>query len=95
MQQPGKIWLPEAGGRTAQRGGEERGGGMFPKDEGEQGTATERGEQPNATELEPSRDVSKQSPPDPTLNRICQLDTTLPLPPGRKMLPNQSIHLTF
>lgn len=75
-----------------EKSAEGRRGGMFLKDEGEQGTATERGEQPNATELEPSRDVSKQVPPDP-LNRICQLDTTLP--PGRKMLPNQSIHLTF
>lgn len=84
MQQPGKIWLPEAGGRTAQRGGEERRGGMFPKDEGEQGTATERGEQPNATELEPSRDVSKQSPPDPSLNRNMSVGYNSPSPSWQK-----------
>lgn len=53
-------------------------GGMFPKDEGEQGTATERGEQPNATELEFSRDVSKQVSPDPSLNRIFQLEGSSP-----------------
>lgn len=51
---------------------------MFPKDEGEQGTATEWGEQPNATELEFSRDVSKQVSPDPSLHRIFQLEGSSP-----------------
>lgn len=74
VEQPGKILPPVAGGRTA----EGRRGGMFLKDEGEQGTATERGEQPNATELELSRDVSKQVSPDPSLNRICQLEGSSP-----------------
>lgn len=53
-------------------------GGTFPKDEGEQGTATERQEQPNATELEFSRDVSKQVSPNPSLNRIFQLEGSSP-----------------
>lgn len=47
---------------------------MSLKDEGEQEPATARGEQPNAAELEFSRDVSRQVSPDPSLNRICQLE---------------------
>lgn len=73
MQQPEKTLPPGAGGGAAQRRG-----GMFLKDEGEQTTATERGEQPNATELEFSRDVSKQVSPDPSANRICQLEGSSP-----------------
>lgn len=70
-------------GNLATRGRREystegRRGWMFPKDEGEKGTATERGEQPNATELEFSKDVSKQVSPDPSLNRIVQLEGSSP-----------------
>lgn len=51
---------------------------MSLKDEGEQEPATEGGEQPNATELEFSRDVWKQVSPDPSLNRICHLEGSSP-----------------
>lgn len=57
---------------------EGRRGGVFLKDQGEQGTATEREEQPRATELVFSRDVSKQVPPDPSLNRLYQLEGSSP-----------------
>lgn len=69
MQQPGKILPPEAGGRTAQRGGE---------DGCSQRIRESREQQPNATELEFSRDVSKQVSPDPSFNRICQLEGSSP-----------------